>query len=126
MRTLHRGSAQRRWPFLRIPANVALFKRAALRFELFEVPNAAPLIEDPRAPDRDNRTIGSKHGARAVPDVGTRKQERRAKGAAIATVVRAKHGSGFFVRANVGNLPEFITEPGLRSRRPAGLLESIA
>jgi methylmalonyl-CoA/ethylmalonyl-CoA epimerase len=103
-----------------------MFKRGPLRFELFEVPNAAPLIEDPRAPDRDNCPIGSKHGARAVPDLETRRQERRAKGAVIAAVVRAKHRSGFFVRANVGNLLEFITEPGLRSRGPAGLLESIA
>jgi len=50
---------ERRFPIPQIPANVAIIKRGALRFELFEVPNANPLPEDRRFPDRDNRTIGT-------------------------------------------------------------------
>ena len=51
----------------------------------------------------------------AVADVEALEQQLRAKGADIAMVVRAKHGSGFFVRDNAGNLIEFVTEPGLWS-----------
>ena len=58
------------FPIPQIPASVAIIKRGALRFELFEVPNANPLPEDRRFPDRDNRTIGNKHVAFAVADVG--------------------------------------------------------
>jgi methylmalonyl-CoA/ethylmalonyl-CoA epimerase len=106
---------ERRFPIPQIPASVAIIKRGALRFELFEVPNANPLPEDRRFPDRDNRTIGNKHVAFAVADVEALEQQLRAKGADIAMVVRAKHGSGFFVRDNAGNLIEFVTEPGLWS-----------
>jgi methylmalonyl-CoA/ethylmalonyl-CoA epimerase len=103
---------ERRFPIPQIPANVAMIKRGELRFELFEVPNANPLPEDRRFPDRDNRTIGNKHVAFCVTDVAALEQQLRAKGADIAMVVNAKHGRGFFVRDNAGNLIEFVTDPG--------------
>lgn len=103
---------ERRFPIPQIPANVAMIKRGELRFELFEVPNANPLPEDRRFPDRDNRTIGNKHVAFCVTDVAALEQQLRDKGADIAMVVNAKHGRGFFVRDNAGNLIEFVTDPG--------------
>ena len=95
---------ERRFPIPSIPASVAIIKRGTLRFELFEVPNAKPLPEDRRMPDTDNRTIGNKHVAFAVANVEALEQQLRAKGADIAMVVNAKHGKGFFVRDNAGNL----------------------
>ena len=89
-------------------ARVAMVRRGDLRFELFEVEDAAPLPEDRRHPDRDLKTHGTKHVAFKVNDVEAFLQEMTDKGADIALVVREKFGTGFFIRDCAGNLIEFV------------------
>lgn len=104
---------EKRFHIAQIPADVAMLKRDELRIELFEVPNATPLPEDRRFPDRDNRTHGNKHVSFVVRDAQAVAELLRAQGGDIAMVVKAAHGSGFFIRDNAGNLIEFVEEPSM-------------
>jgi methylmalonyl-CoA/ethylmalonyl-CoA epimerase len=104
---------ERRFHIAQIPAQVAILRRGLLRIELFEVPDAKPLPEDRRHPDRDNRTHGNKHAAFTVRNADEVLEWLRAQGADIAFVVKAAHGTGFFVRDNAGNIIEFVEEPSM-------------
>jgi len=92
-------------------ANVAMIRKGPLRFELFEVDDAAPLPEDRRVPDRDLKTHGNKHVAFRIEDLDAFLAEMEAKQADIAFVVRQKFGCGCFIRDCAGNLIEFVEEP---------------
>jgi methylmalonyl-CoA/ethylmalonyl-CoA epimerase len=104
---------ERRFHIAQIPADVAMLRRGNMRLELFEVPNATPLPDDRRHPDRDNRTHGNKHVAFTVRDAKAVLEHLRGRGADVALVVDAPHGTGFFIRDNAGNLIEFVEEPSL-------------
>lgn len=104
---------EKRFHIAKIPADVAMLRRGVMRIELFEVPGANPLPEERRFPDTDNRTHGNKHVAFVVRDAAAFAEELRAKGGDIAMVVKATHGTGFFIRDNAGNLIEFVEEPSL-------------
>ncbi|MGC3982349.1 MAG: VOC family protein [Steroidobacteraceae bacterium] len=106
-------TVEKRFHIPQIPADVAMLKRDELRIELFEVPNANPLPEDRRFPDRDNRTHGNKHVSFVVRDAKAVAELLRARGGDIAMVVNAPHGSGFFIRDNAGNLIEFVEEASM-------------
>lgn len=95
------------------PANarVAMVRKGDLRFEIFEVKDAAPLPEERRMPDTDLRTHGNKHVAFKVDDVEEFINDMEARGADIAFVVREKFGKGCFLRDCAGNLIEFVEEP---------------
>lgn len=91
-------------------ARVAMIRRGALRFELFEVEGAAPLPEERRVPNSDLRTHGNKHLAFQVGDMEAFLQAMESIGADIAFVVREDFGKGCFIRDCAGNLIEFIEE----------------
>jgi predicted SnoaL-like aldol condensation-catalyzing enzyme/catechol 2,3-dioxygenase-like lactoylglutathione lyase family enzyme len=91
-------------------ARAAMIRKGALRFELFEVPGAAPLPDARRHPPEDLKTHGNKHVAFRVVDLDAFLAEVEAKGADIAMVVREDFGSGCFLRDCAGNLIEFVTE----------------
>ncbi len=91
-------------------ANVAMIRKEALRFELFEVEGAFPLPEDRRMPIPDLKTHGNKHVAFQIADLDAFLAEMKAKCADLAFVVRESFGSGCFIRDCAGNLIEFVTE----------------
>lgn len=93
-------------------ANAAMLRKGPLRFELFEVEGAAPLPEERRDPPSDLRTHGNKHVAFRVEDLGLFLAEMQEKNVDIAFVVREEFGKGCFIRDCVGNLIEFVEEPG--------------
>ncbi|PXA90230.1 VOC family protein [Caulobacter sp. D5] len=102
---------ERRFPIPTIPAQVAMIANGALRIELFEVPNAAPLPEDRRIPDRDVHTHGNKHVAFVAQDVVALSEELKTRGADIVWVKTMPHGSACFIRDLAGNLIEFVEGP---------------
>ncbi len=91
-----------------IPAQVAEMYRGDLRIELFEVPDAAPMDEDRRHPNRDVKTHGLKHIAYRTPDVKALTDELAAAGADIVWIKQFPWGSNAFIRDNSGNLIEFV------------------
>lgn len=93
-------------------AKVAMLRRGALRFEVFEVPGAAPLPEERRHPQSDLRTHGNKHVAFQIDDLDAILAQMRAKSVDIAMVVREDFGESCFVRDCAGNLIEFVVERG--------------
>lgn len=92
-------------------SHTAMIRKGPLRFEVFEVADAAPLPEDRRHPPRDIRTHGNKHVAFRVDDLEAFLAEMEVKGADIAFVVREAFGKGCFIRDCAGNLIEFVEEP---------------
>ena len=102
---------ERRFRIEAANANAAFIVKGPLRFELFEVPDAAPLPEDRRYPPRDLKTHGNKHLAFRVDDLDAFLAAVEAKGADIAFVVREAFGRGCFLRDCAGNLIEFVEEP---------------
>ncbi len=102
---------ERRFRIEAANANAAFIVKGPLRFELFEVPDAAPLPEDRRHPPRDLKTHGNKHLAFRVDDLDAFLAAVEAKGADIAFVVREAFGRGCFLRDCAGNLIEFVEEP---------------
>jgi len=91
-------------------ADTAMLRKGALRFEIFEVEDAAPLPEDRRYPPRDLKTHGNKHVAFRVADLELFLAEMETKGADVAFVVREAFGKGCFIRDCAGNLIEFVEE----------------
>ncbi len=102
---------ERRFTIPPAPAKVAMIRKGALRFELFEVVGAAPLPESRRMPIPDMRTHGNLHVAFQVADLDAFLSEMETKGADVAFVLREAFGSGCFIRDCAGNLIEFVTEP---------------
>jgi catechol 2,3-dioxygenase-like lactoylglutathione lyase family enzyme len=102
---------ERRFAIPPARAKVAFIRKGSLRFELFEVEDAAPLPDDRRTPDRDLKTHGNKHLAFRVDDLDGFLAEMEQKGADVAFVVRQAFGSGCFIRDCAGNLIEFVEEP---------------
>lgn len=91
-------------------SHVAMVRKGALRFELFEVEGAAPLPDERRHPPSDIKTHGNKHVAFRVDDLEAFLVEMEGKGADIAFVVREAFGKGCFLRDCAGNLIEFVEE----------------
>lgn len=91
-------------------SHTAMVKKGPLRFEIFEVEDAAPLPEDRRHPPRDLKTHGNKHVAFRVADLEAFLAEMEAKQVDIAFVVRESFGKGCFIRDCAGNLIEFVEE----------------
>jgi methylmalonyl-CoA/ethylmalonyl-CoA epimerase len=96
------------FPIHQIPAKVALMRKGELRFELFEVPGAAPASSDRGYPDLDLRTHGTKHLAFVVADVHAFARELKNRGADVVVVNDFEFGSNAFIRDNSGNLIEFL------------------
>lgn len=94
-------------------SHTAMMRKGPLRFEIFEVEDAAPLPEDRRHPPRDVRTHGNKHVAFRVDDLAAFLAEMEQKDADIAFVVREAFGKGCFIRDCAGNLIEFVEEDGV-------------
>lgn len=94
-------------------SHTAMMRKGPLRFEIFEVEDAAPLPEDRRHPPRDVRTHGNKHVAFRVDDLEAFLAEMEQKDADIAFVVREAFGKGCFIRDCAGNLIEFVEEDGV-------------
>ena len=92
-------------------SHTAMVRKGPLRFELFEVEDAAPLPDDRRHPPSDLKTHGNKHVAFRVDDLETFLVEMVAKQVDIAFVVREEFGKGCFIRDCAGNLIEFVEEP---------------
>ena len=94
-----------------VPARVAMIRKGALRFELFEVEGAAPLPGERREPNSDLRTHGNKHIAFRIADLDEFLRAMEKADADIAFVVRENFGRGCFIRDCAGNLIEFVEEP---------------
>ena len=103
-------AVERRFKIEAANAKAAMIRKGALRFELFEVPGAAPLPDDRRHPPADLRTHGNKHVAFRIDDLDDFLADVTAKGADVAFVVREDFGSGCFLRDCAGNLIEFVVE----------------
>jgi methylmalonyl-CoA/ethylmalonyl-CoA epimerase len=88
-----------------------MIRRGPLRFELFEVEDAAPLPDERRQPNTDLKTHGNKHVAFRIDDLDGLLDELRAHDADIAFVVNEEFGRGCFIRDCAGNLIEFVEEP---------------
>ena len=104
-------AVEKRFHIAAAGADAAMIRKGPLRFELFEVPGAAPLPEDRRHPPADLRTHGNKHLAFQVADLELFLAEMAARQADIAFVVREEFGKGCFIRDCAGNLIEFVEEP---------------
>ena len=91
-------------------AETAMIRRGPLRFELFEVEDAAPLPDERRQPNTDLKTHGNKHVAFRIDDLDGLLDELRAHDADIAFVVNEEFGRGCFIRDCAGNLIEFVEE----------------
>lgn len=92
-------------------SHTAMVRKGPLRFEIFEVEDAAPLPEDRRHPPTDVRTHGNKHLAFRVRDLAAFLAEMESKDVDIAFVVKEEFGAGCFIRDCAGNLIEFVEEP---------------
>jgi methylmalonyl-CoA/ethylmalonyl-CoA epimerase len=99
-------------------AHVAMVRKGALRFELFEVEGAPPLPDARRHPPSDLETHGNKHVAFQVQDLEGFLAEMAGRGADIALVVRETFGKGCFLRDCAGNLIEFVEEVAPPGRKP--------
>jgi len=75
---------------------------------LFSVKDSKPVPEERKTPDTDIATQGNKHVAFATKDAEALLKELEGKGADVALVVRADHGTGFYIRDCAGNLIEFV------------------
>lgn len=80
--------------------------------EIFEAPDASPLPEDRRIPNRDLLTHGNKHMSFGVPNGPKAKEELEALGVEIAMVAEVDGTYGVFIRDNTGNLIEIFEEKG--------------
>jgi methylmalonyl-CoA/ethylmalonyl-CoA epimerase len=89
-------------------SHTAFVKKGALRFEIFQVEDAAPLREARRHPPSDAKTHGNLHVAFQIEHLDAFLAEMEAKGADIAFVVREDFGRGCFLRDCAGNLIEFV------------------
>jgi len=88
----------------------AMIRKGALRFELFEPEDGAPLPEGRSHPPSDIRTHGNKHVAFRVASLDGFIAEMEALGVAVPFVVREEFGTGCFIRDCAGNLIEFVEE----------------
>jgi len=91
-----------------IPADIAFIRNGDLRFELFQLADAAPLPADRREPDRDLRTHGNKHVAFVVADPIAFAELLAERGVDVVWARRMPHGAAAFIRDNAGNLIEFL------------------
>jgi catechol 2,3-dioxygenase-like lactoylglutathione lyase family enzyme len=89
-------------------AVAAMLRHGALRVELFQVDQVAPLPDARREPHADLATIGNKHPAFAVPDLAALIAGLEARGADLAFIVPPHLGRACFVRDPDGNLIEFV------------------
>ncbi|WP_254222038.1 VOC family protein [Burkholderia multivorans] len=99
---------ERRLYIDKIPARVAFVRREQFRIEIFEVPGAAPLPDDRRAPNLDLRTHGNKHMCFEVPDVPRAVAALREAGADIAFELNVDGNPTAFIRDAAGNLIELL------------------
>ena len=104
-------AVEKRFHIAAAGADAAMIRKGPLRFELFEVPGAAPLPEDRRHPPADLRTHGNKHLAFQVADLELFLAERAARPADSAFVGREEFGKGCFLRDCAGTLIAFVEEP---------------
>lgn len=102
---------ERRFAIPPARAKVAFVRKGSLRFEIFQVEDAAPVPEDRKMPDTDLKTNGNKHVAFRIHDLDDFLAEMEEKGADVAFVVRQEFGAGCFLRDCAGNLIEFVEEP---------------
>jgi methylmalonyl-CoA/ethylmalonyl-CoA epimerase len=100
-----------RFPLPQVPCEIAMLRNGNLRMEVFGVPNAQPLPEDRRVPDRDLKTHGNKHVSFAVANVESFGAELKVRGADIVWIRRMAHGANIFIRDCAGNLIEFVEMP---------------
>lgn len=98
----------RQFDIPQIPARVAEVKNGDLHMEIFEVPGAAPLPDERRLPDTDNRTHGNKHVSFIIANVEEFAEVLKERGADIVWVKRMPHGANIFIRDCAGNLIEFV------------------
>ncbi|MDF2640359.1 MAG: Glyoxalase/bleomycin resistance protein/dioxygenase [Novosphingobium lindaniclasticum] len=103
-------TVERRFHINAAGADVAMIRKGAIRFELFEVAGAAPLPEARRHPPADLKTHGNKHLAFRVDDLDAFLATVRSRGAEVAMVVREAFGSSCFLRDCAGNLIEFVED----------------
>ncbi|TXS90301.1 VOC family protein [Parahaliea maris] len=101
---------ERRFEIPPARARVAMVRKGAMRFEIFQVEDARPLPAERRTPITDLQTHGNKHVAFQVSDLETFLLEVESRGADIAFVVREGFGRGCFLRDCAGNLIEFVEE----------------
>lgn len=95
-------------------SEVAFLRKGALRIELFQTENAAPLPEERRDPRTDVRTHGNKHVAFAIAELDAFLKEVRARGADVAMEMRSELGEACYLRDCAGNLIEFLVQPADR------------
>jgi catechol 2,3-dioxygenase-like lactoylglutathione lyase family enzyme len=101
---------ERRLEIPQANTQVAIVRKGALRFEIFEKTGAKLLPEERRMPLTDLQTHGNKHVAFCVDDLEVFLKEMELRGADIALVVREEFGKGCFIRDCAGNLIEFVEE----------------
>jgi methylmalonyl-CoA/ethylmalonyl-CoA epimerase len=89
-------------------AEVAFMRNGDIRFELFDVANAADLPEGRKVPDEDLKTRGNKHVAFVVEDIVATHEELKSRDVDIVWVKKFEFGGVMFIRDNTGNLIEFI------------------
>lgn len=102
----------RRFEIPQIPAQVAVLTRDGLNLEIFEVPDAAPLAEERRLPDTDNRTHGHKHISFKAKseNMDAIHAALLEMGVDIIWFRKFPHGQNIFLRDNAGNLIEIVNE----------------
>lgn len=103
-------AVEKRFHIAAAGAEVAMLRRGALRFELFEVAGAKPLPEERRHPPSDLETHGNKHLAFRIDDLESFLDVMQERGADIAFVVRESFGRSCFLRDCAGNLIEFVED----------------
>jgi methylmalonyl-CoA/ethylmalonyl-CoA epimerase len=108
---------ERRFDLAAIQAHGAMLCGAGVRIELFEVPQAHPLPEERRFPDRDLTTHGNKHVALSAPDFPHLLGWLKECGVEPVLTHTGAFGTALFIRDNSGNLIEFVTPPDRLSSR---------
>lgn len=92
-----------------VPAKIAFIKNGDFMIELFEIPDAAPLPEDRKHPNRDILTHGTKHMAYQVSDTKQLVEDLKSRGVQVALDVQIIDNTVMaFIRDNTGNLIELI------------------
>lgn len=92
-----------------VPAKIAFIKNGDFMIELFEIPDAAPLPEDRKHPNRDILTHGTKHMAYQVNDTKQLVEDLKSRGVEVALDVQIIDNTIMaFIRDNTGNLIELI------------------
>ena len=91
-------------------AQVCHMQAPGFLFELFYLPDSAPLPEHRKSPNTDMFTQGNLHISFGVPDAHILIESLKEMGVNIAFIAEVNNTYGVFINDNTGNLIELFEE----------------